>query len=217
MLRSQSSKGSPDTANPLFARILSWEVAIVSSAASPDEKYLATAAYQLESDSDDKVIRLWDWRTGALLGEVEAWTRNTGITFNSNSTIISIAQYDSVHFYSLPSLELVHSLRIREIGSIIWWSDDSRYFATESIGKRHLVEYSSGKVLWKSSERVSFSPDCRYRDALSHILRSFSVGNILTWNPWRKAFLDSELAPLWENAGSVPMSLSFAMRFAGGR
>ena len=55
----------------------------------------------------------------------------------------------------------------------------------------------------------------RYRDALSHILRSFSVGNILSWNPWRKAFLDSELAPLWENASSISMSLSFAMRFAG--
>jgi serine/threonine protein kinase/WD40 repeat protein len=133
-----------------------------SHVVSPDEKYLATAAYEFESDSGDKVIRLWNWKTGSLLSEVEECTHNMGISFNQKSSLMSVAQSDSVNFYRLPSLKLAHFIRIKNAGAITWWSQDSRYFAIESNGKTYLVEYPSGEVLWNSKERISFSPDCRY-------------------------------------------------------
>ena len=53
----------------------------------------------------------------------------------------------------------------------------------------------------------------RYSDARGHLFRSFAAGNLTGWQPWRKAFLDSELAPLWENAAALPISLEDAIRF----
>ncbi|MCX6972525.1 MAG: hypothetical protein NTV93_20570 [Verrucomicrobia bacterium] len=53
----------------------------------------------------------------------------------------------------------------------------------------------------------------RYSDAIGHLFRSFAAGNLTGWQPWRKAFLDSELAPLWENAADLPISLEDAIRF----
>ncbi len=129
-------------------------------AMSHDGKYLATSAWPSESDADDGVIRLWDWRTGTLLGEVKAWAES--ISFNSDSSLLAVEDQDSRLFFHLPSLELAHSHRGRELNPILWWSADSRFFSAGSNFDTQLVDYQTGKVLWKHKGRARFSPDCRY-------------------------------------------------------
>ncbi len=52
----------------------------------------------------------------------------------------------------------------------------------------------------------------RHKEALNHLLSSFSFSNVETWDAHRKIFLDSELEGLWEAIPDMQISLREAMR-----
>jgi tetratricopeptide (TPR) repeat protein len=51
-------------------------------------------------------------------------------------------------------------------------------------------------------------------ESLQALLRSFAAGNPPEWEPWSKAFLDSELAPLWDYVGEREYTLQDAVEWA---
>jgi tetratricopeptide (TPR) repeat protein len=52
----------------------------------------------------------------------------------------------------------------------------------------------------------------RHKEALNHLLACFRFTNVESWDAYRKVFLDSELADLWEVIPSMQLSLREAMR-----
>lgn len=155
------------------ARFSAHKGAIMSVAVSPDGEYLVTTALNPEKGYNDEPARLWNWKTGASLSEIDVSVYN-GASFSPDSSIVAFYHGDEIRFHSLPSLELVHSHRGRSCADICWWSDDGRFLATRPSGETHLVDYASGTVLRKFRGRVHISPDSRYGIRLtSQLLESY--------------------------------------------
>lgn len=57
-------------------------------------------------------------------------------------------------------------------------------------------------------------PAGRHEESLQALLKCFALGDHPRWQPWTKAFLDSELGPLWDYVGGRTCSLRDAVEWA---